>query len=361
MITISLCMIVKNEEKTIERCLNSVQSIVDEIIIVDTGSTDQTKQLCLKYTNHVLDFQWVDDFSIARNFSYQQATMDYIMWLDADDILLLEDQMKFKELKKELPNNISAVMMKYNTGFDLQGNVTFSYYRERLSKRSCNFVWKEPVHEYLEIRGTTMNSDICITHGKLHRERVSSRNIDIYERVLRSGSELTPRGTYYYARELINHNRHADAIKQLEKFLQSNQGWKEDNVTACGELAKCYQIVGKPNESLTSLFRSFSYDIPRAEICCQIGYHYLEKKEYILAAYWFEFILTLKKPEDSWGFIQPDCWDYIPLLECAVCYDRLGDYRKASEFNERSLQIRPNSIPAMQNQIYFRSKMNERS
>ena len=79
MITISLCMIVKNEEAVLARCLESVKDVVDEIIIVDTGSTDKTKQIAYRYTQNVYDFEWIDDFSAARNYSFSKATKDYQM------------------------------------------------------------------------------------------------------------------------------------------------------------------------------------------------------------------------------------------------------------------------------------------
>src|SRR5689334_11976737 len=99
MVTISLCMIVKDEEENLDRCLESVKDVSDEIIIVDTGSTDQTKERALKWTLHVFNFKWIEDFSAARNYSFNQATMDYILWLDADDILLPENRQKLLELK----------------------------------------------------------------------------------------------------------------------------------------------------------------------------------------------------------------------------------------------------------------------
>ena len=74
MITISLCMIVKNEEKVLARCLDSLEGLMDEIIIVDTGSTDRTKEIAAGYTDKIYDFEWVDDFSAARNFSFSKAT-----------------------------------------------------------------------------------------------------------------------------------------------------------------------------------------------------------------------------------------------------------------------------------------------
>ncbi|MDE5995713.1 MAG: glycosyltransferase family 2 protein, partial [Eubacterium sp.] len=91
MATISLCMIVKNEEKVLARCLESIKNAVDEIIIADTGSTDNTKEIAKKYTDKIYDFEWVDDFSKARNFSFSKASKDYIMWLDADDIISKEN------------------------------------------------------------------------------------------------------------------------------------------------------------------------------------------------------------------------------------------------------------------------------
>ena len=124
MITISLCMIVKNEEDTLRRCIRSVKDIADEVIIVDTGSTDKTKEIAKELTDHVYDFEWIDDFSAARNFAYSKATKDYILILDADDVLLAEDRKKFKKLKKTLDPAVDMVMMKYNVGYDSDGNVT---------------------------------------------------------------------------------------------------------------------------------------------------------------------------------------------------------------------------------------------
>jgi glycosyltransferase involved in cell wall biosynthesis len=129
MITISLCMIVKNEEDTLGRCLKSVKDIVDEIIIVDTGSSDRTKEVAGSFTSKIYDFKWIDDFSAARNYSCSKATMDYIMWLDADDVILEEDALKIQQLKVTIAHNVDIVMMKYNYSFDENGHITLSFFR----------------------------------------------------------------------------------------------------------------------------------------------------------------------------------------------------------------------------------------
>lgn len=295
-------------------------------------------------------------FSAARNFSYEQAAMEYILWLDADDIILPEDALKFKKLKEILPPDTDAVMMKYNTGFDSRGEVTFSSYRERLSKRNSSFKWRKPVHEYLDAGFKRITADICVTHAK-PRERKNDRNILIYENLLARGETLSDRGTYYYARELKDHARYSDSIKYFRMFLDSGKGWTEDNISACGELAKCCLAEKMPEEALRCMLQSFSYDTPRAEICCQIGYYFKDQDKYKQAAFWFELILSLEKREDIWGFRQQDCWGYIPCIELAVCYDKLGEYEKAAKFNEMAAEYKPDSRAVIFNKKYFEERI----
>ena len=83
-VTVSLCMIVKNEEKILARCLDSIGDLADEIIIVDTGSRDRTKEIAARYTDKIYDFQWIRDFAAARNFAFSKAACDYIYSADAD-------------------------------------------------------------------------------------------------------------------------------------------------------------------------------------------------------------------------------------------------------------------------------------
>lgn len=348
-------MIVKDEEGSLGKCLSFARDIMDEIIIVDTGSADRTKHIASKYTDKIYDFKWIDDFSAARNYSFSKAEKDYILWLDADDLILPQDACLLKDLKSTLPEDVDAVMMKYNTGFDLQGKVTFSYYRERLVRRTRNFKWREPVHEYLETGGNVINSDICITHSKLVSQQ-SGRNLKIYESILAGGKALSPRSTYYYARELKDNGKYGDAARQFSLFLESGLGWVEDNITACGELAKCYSLQGDEDRALMAMLRSFVYDTPRAELCCQIGYHFKNKKNFKQAAFWFETALNIPQPKGSWGFIQQDCWGFIPSIECAVCYDNLGDYGKAEAYNEMAAGYKPDSPAVLYNRKYFNER-----
>ncbi|WP_315117693.1 glycosyltransferase [uncultured Clostridium sp.] len=354
MITISLCMIVKDEQDVISRCLDCIKDIVDEIIIVDTGSTDNTKEIIKRYTDKVFDFEWIGDFSAARNYAYSKATKDFILWLDADDVILEEDREKFKELKQNLNNNVDVVMMKYNAGFDENGNITLSYFRERLSKRINNYQWIEPVHEYLKVSGNIINSDICITHKK---EYVSDkgRNLSIYQKAICQGVNLTPRALYYYGRELYYNEKYDDAIKYFKRFLDTEEGWVEDNINACYSLSICYNELNDKKNMLEILLKSFEYDTPRAEICCQLGYYYFNNKDYKRAIFWYKLALELEKPVDSWGFISHDHWGYIPCIQLCVCYDKLGNTEEAIKYNNKAEEYKPNDPAVEYNKDYFKS------
>jgi tetratricopeptide (TPR) repeat protein len=94
--TLSVCMIVKNEEKNLPRLLDSIKGLADEVIVVDTGSTDSTVEVAENFGATVYHFEWCDDFAAARNESLKYATMDYILWLDGDDEVMQDDHQKIK-------------------------------------------------------------------------------------------------------------------------------------------------------------------------------------------------------------------------------------------------------------------------
>jgi len=354
MISISLCMIVKDEAAVLGRCLESVQAIVDEIIIVDTGSADRTKEIAGEFTPKLYDFAWVDDFAGARNFSFAQATMDYIMWLDADDVVLPEDAEKLRQLKETIDPRVDIVMMKYNSDFDADGRVTLSYFRARLLKRSNGYMWQEPVHEYIQPSGYIINSDICITHNKL-QPGAPERNCRIFEKILAEGKELSPRSLYYYAKELYYNERFLDAIKFFNQYLDAGNGWVEDKINACYDLSICYVRTDQPEHRLRTLLRSFEYDTPRAEICCQIGYHYFDEADYEKAIFWYKLAAQLEKPADTWGFIFHDCWDYLPNIQLCLCHARLGHIAEAIRYNKQAAKYKPNDPAVLHNANYFRN------
>ncbi|MFS0722833.1 glycosyltransferase [Paenibacillus sp. 1P07SE] len=356
MISISLCMIVKDEEAVLARCLGSVGAIADEIVIVDTGSTDRTVEIARKFTDCIYSFEWISDFAAARNYAFAQATKDYILWLVADDVILKKDKDKLLELKSSLDPEVDSVSMLYNLSTDEFGNVSFSLRRNRLVKRSRSFRWIGPVHEYLEVSGRILTSDIAVTHVPGDEDRDSDRNLTIYEKRLALGEQFSARDMYYYANELKDHGHYVKAIRMYEQFIRGGQGWVEDVIAACGKLADCYTELGDRKMSLESALRALQYGTPRAETCCRIGYHYLEEGDTAAAVVWYRTATQLQQ-SDSWGFTNPACHTWLPHLQLCVCYDRLGQYELAHIHNEQALQYRPSDTRMLANRAYLLARL----
>lgn len=350
-ITISLCMIVKNEENTIARCLESVQGIADEIVIVDTGSTDRTKEIVGRYTDKIYDFTWIDHFAAARNYAFSLATMEYILWLDADDVILEPDRLQFLALKKNLDPLMDAVNMPYHLAFDQFGNLTFSLRRNRLVKRSRNFQWIGAVHEFLEIGGHVLNVDFAVTHKEEAHD--SDRNLKIYEKRLANGEQFSPRDLYYFANELYEHHQLERAVEYYKKFLDTGMGWVEDQISACGKLADCFKHLGDHENEHFYLYKSFQYDTPRAEFCCRLGYNHLNAGNYKQAVFWYKLATELEKPLDNWGQLFHACWTWLPHLQLCVCYDRLGWHDLAYKHNEIARSFRPEDPQIIHNKNYL--------
>ena len=351
MITISLCMIVKNEEEVLGRCLDSVKDIVDEIIIVDTGSEDNTKEIAGNYTDKVYDFEWINDFAAARNYAYSKATMEYILCMDADDMLLDEDRQKFINLKESLETSPNYISMRINLAMDQKGKVTYSMRSNRLVKRSCNFKWIGAVHEYLERWGSSYDSDVAITHKKVHHD--VNRNIHIYEERLKNNENFSPRDLYYYANELNDHRRFQESLDYYIKFLNTGLGWYEDNIAACSKIADILIGLKDWEGAIRYNLQSLNYDEPRAEFCCRMGFIFLNKKMYKQAIFWYKLATELEQPTEIMGFVNNACWTWLPHLQLCLCYDRLGMYDKAYEHNEVARGFLPNDQRILYNKKYL--------
>jgi glycosyltransferase involved in cell wall biosynthesis len=345
-------MIVKNEEETLARCLESACDLADEIVIVDTGSTDKTKEIAARYTPRVYDFAWIDNFSAARNFAFSKGTGDYLMWLDADDVILPEDAAHFETIKKTLPADVDTVMLKYNIAFDEDGKPTFSYYRERILRNCAMARWEGAIHEVIAPFGHIQYLQGAVTHKrKPHSDPL--RNLKIFERLLAAGKTLSPREQFYYARELYYNARYADAATRFERFLGDGKGWIENNIEACRVLAQCYNALNQPSDALRALLRSFEFDTPRAELCCELGYHFFTKNAYQRAMFWYQAALLCERNDTSGAFLLEDCYGYLPYMQLCVCNDRLGNRDKAIRFNELAGAIHPKSPAYLHNKKYF--------
>ena len=156
---LSVCMIVRNEEKNIERCLISIKDIADEIIIVDTGSTDKTTEICKKFNVKLINHKWNDDFSEARNISLDYATKDYILFLDADEEISKEDRTKLKALLNKDSLEEGYFLKLSNV---IKGNEVGDYTVFRLFKNNPKYRFKGKIHEQVATTIQELNGKKCI-------------------------------------------------------------------------------------------------------------------------------------------------------------------------------------------------------
>ncbi|NLB62489.1 MAG: glycosyltransferase [Fibrobacter sp.] len=144
-ILLSVCMIVKNEEKYLSKCLEAITGLWDELIVVDTGSTDNTVSIAQSFGAKVVQFPWVNDFSAARNKSLAEAQGKWIFWLDADDVLLAADKDAIKKLvESAVANEAYSFLIKNSQDIGLTGAV---FNQIRLFPNNNQIRFEGRVHE----------------------------------------------------------------------------------------------------------------------------------------------------------------------------------------------------------------------
>ena len=213
-------------------------------------------------------------------------------------------------------------------------------------------MYKRQVHEAVTPRGNILYSPVEIEHRKLAAGD-SDRNLRIYETMIGEGETLCPRHQFYYGRELYYHQRYEEAVKIFEHFLEEPDGWVENRIDACLQLSRCREQLGQKREAFLALTGSFLYDEPRAEILCEIGRLLMGEHAYKTAAYWYQRALELTPRDTSGAFVLQDCYGYIPYMQLCVCFDHLGDHKKAREYHLLARELKPEAEAVKQNQLYF--------
>lgn len=287
MITISLCMIVKNEADMLARCLDSLDGLMDEIIVVDTGSTDNTKEIAKRYTDKVFDFAWRNDFSAARNFSFAQASMDYIYAPDADEVLDEANRERFFRLKATLLPEIEIVQMKYRTVSEYNTVLNAkTEYRPKLFKRLRTFGWEDPVHETVRLAPIVYDSDVEILH--MPQTMHHKRDFSIFTAAYARDGRFSPKLRRMYAKELLKTGDEADfadAAPIFCKIYETDADADAQKDAVC-VLAHAYRVSGDFNRFFQMTLRDM-LTTPCAEVCLELGLYFENVSDYGEAALWF--------------------------------------------------------------------------
>lgn len=320
MITVSVCMIVKNEEARLRRCLECLKPIADEILIADTGSTDRTKEIAAEFTDQIYDFPWVDDFSAARNFIFSKAKMDYIYTADADEELDEVNIRRFLGLKAVLLPEIEIVQMHY-LNF-MEQNTAYNSRRElrpKLFRRLRRFEWIDPVHETVRLDPIVYDSEIEILHkAEGHHAK---RDLATFQKALNKGMRLSKKLHSMYAKELFIAGDTDDLSAAEEFFLNS---WQDEARTpderreAACVLARLYRLTGNTAEFFRVVLRETPYGFS-AELCTEIGAYFFEAGNFAEALCWYNDGIY-----ETEAIISIFVKGSGSLLRLAECYERTG-------------------------------------
>lgn len=332
MVTISLCMIVKNEEKLIDRCLQPLVPLMDEIIIIDTGSTDKTKELASKYTDKIYDYTWNGNFSDARNFSFSKATMDYIYCADADEIIDSDNIHKFSLLKMGLLPEIEIVQMYYCN--QLSYNTIYNYDRElrpKLFKRQRSFQWINPIHETVRLDPIIYDSDIEIIHkpNGLH----ASRDLEAFRKMYEDNLTFSKKLHNLYAKELFIAGEDSDFIAAIDFFTHSINDSSRDSdeiMEAACVLAHAYRITNDNINFYKYTLKNIAGE-SCSEICYELGCFYENLEDYDEAIIWF-----YNAAFETLPILNLHYGGDFPLSKLAECYHILNMENMAKEYTRQT-------------------------
>lgn len=258
---ISAVLIVKDEEVLLGKCLDTLKGI-DELVIVDTGSKDRTKEIASRYTDKIYDFPWIDSFCKARNFANSKATGDFILTIDADEELLTHTETirdVIYKTKKEVLNV---------TVTDGLGN---EHKSPRLFKNSKDIFWRGDIHETLSKTGQE-DTPIVIKYGYSPAHKNDpDRTLRILNKSLKANPKLM-RERYYLAREYFYRKDWERAIKEVDIYLKQAK-WLPEKNDAWLMRAKCLAGLEKWEEACDSAWQALKYNANFKEALIFIGNH----------------------------------------------------------------------------------------
>ena len=340
--TWSLSMIVKNGEEHLAQTLESAKAICDELVVLDTGSTDKTVEIAESFGAKVFHYDWIDDFGAARNASLSHCTGDWILWLDCGDIIPSESQKAFIALKENLATTgtqFDFVWAKINRGIDAEGNVVFAFNTPRLARRRKGLKWVGAVHEYLDASNVNalMAQGVWVDDPLALFNVPTDRNLKILQRLIDEGDTST-RTAYYYANELRDHKRWAEAIEAYNRFIAMEYYSWEYYDSLCS-LARCHHEMKDEAAVGKVLAEAIRFDSTRGEAFVALGDMHYEQQRWAMAAPFYRAAIGLQAPVE--GFSLPHVYTWLPKDRLAVCYGHLGMVKEASELTLEILSSCP--------------------
>jgi glycosyltransferase involved in cell wall biosynthesis len=340
-------MIVKDEEKVIKRCLKAALKICDVACIVDTGSTDKTKEIINKMVPEkniwLFNYKWDNDFGKARSAVFDKIQGlnlgEYALVMDADDILHLGNGITKATLKKKLSEgkDVYDVLIK-------SGGIT--YYQRRLFSMKKRWQYHGALHEFpaadegVESMEQISENLMWIEHkgdgaSWANEQEKYKHHVSIFEKV-KNEKALTAREQFYYAQSLLNAGMYVEAIDAYKQRIKMGPGdWTQEVFYAAYKIGWIYHKIGETDLARLSYLEAYNYDPERIEPLYQLCRMEFLTGRFALGYMYGRMAVETKLPAVgakiflepyAWG---PDLWNYYGL--CAYRTGRKDEAKKAWE------------------------------
>lgn len=368
--TCALTLIAKNEEKNLPILLASVEGCFEDIYLTDTGSSDATVETFVrigvehleKYgTNfHVLNFDWIQDFSEARNQALSLIKNDYWMWLDLDD--KLHNKEAFIEWKQTAMQFGNYFLASYHYAIDKDEKPVISFIRERVFKNNLGYNFTFPVHEGVKPIDGVTQAQYALTWAVKHRrsredlEKDKGRNLAILEKNL---DTLDPRLTFYYGKELFENGKSDQALQVLKKVVISDDLQLHDRIMAFQYLTLSLmseseklkpeysdQIHLMLNNAISIANQGMQLDPSRAEFWTMMGDCYLRLNKHMEAIPMYSAAKSLAGKEENivaeGNHRIKDAYREYPRVQLSRIYFNIGKIDLAEKEVDECLSLFPN-------------------
>jgi glycosyltransferase involved in cell wall biosynthesis len=340
--TLGLALIAKNEAENLPQLFASFEGCFDEVHLTDTGSTDNTVEVAKRLGAIVHHFDWCNDFSAARNASFQPVKTDYVMWLDCDDVL--ENKEAFIHFRDNLMTLSDYWMATYHYSSDDTGKATCSFIRERVFRVNKQFQWRYFVHEgvlpissYGDVKPHFIPS-WAVRHKRtaqdLSKDRM--RNLNLFEA---NKDKMDSRMKYYYGKELFEAGKPVEAAATLLDAVADPVLDLHDRILgiqyACGAFAQCGQI-----DRVLQLAQQGLLLAPnRSEFLCILGDIYLKQNKLMEAVPFFSAAKSNFAPSNPLiprtVFHEEQAYTTYPRNTLARIFVHMGDLERAkAELND---------------------------
>jgi len=360
---LSCVLIVKDEEELLGRCLDSLyydvvfddwptgrRPLWDELVIVDSGSTDRTCEIAAEHGARVEHFEWASDFSAARNYAESLCNGDYIYWQDADEVLLAGHELirAIAEAGEEIAVRPKMIFTRDESGAPAQ-----TYARQDLLHKRGSHVWRGAIHEWTEGPPGRIEEGILVE--QLPRSGGDRAHGDMLE-MLRANLAVDPseRHFFYLAREHSYKGHHYEVIGLCDQLLALPPEWAIQRSHAAIFKGDALKVLGRAGDARVAYLRAVQEWGAWAEPYYALGVLHYELRQWAEGAAWFAACLALDPPEGYFADQSIYAWRRYDLL--AVCLSKIGRLEEAYRYGAMALSVRPEDSRLQDNMKWYRSQ-----